>query len=168
MSRLTMPLARKQNLQIQTVADETLVYDMTTDKAYVLSASAAAVWHACNGERTVQEIAQYLSRETPTDETVVWYALAQLNPLLQEPVAAPHEFGSLSRRQFLTRAGLIAGAAAVPVVVSIVAPKAAHAQSITEVCCDCNNLTGDVLANCSLCNTFCADKGGVQECIECI
>ena len=54
------------DLVIQFAADELLVFDHRTHKAYVLNPTAAAVWHASNGTRTVPEIATYLSGETPT------------------------------------------------------------------------------------------------------
>jgi hypothetical protein len=157
-----LPLARRDDLEIQNVAGETLVYDGSTDRAYVLSPSAAAVWRACNGERTPQEIANYLSRETPTNEQVVWYALGQLNDLLVEPVETPRELAGVSRRQFLKRAGLVAGAAAIPVVVCIVAPPPAHAQSSSGFCCTCaNNVFQDVLT-CEQCTLFCIGEGSTQ------
>lgn len=159
------PLARTNDLIIQTIADETMVYDTITDRAYVLSPSAAAVWKACNGERTVQEIAHFLSRETPTNDQVVWYALAQLNPLLKETVRTPKEFAGLSRRQFLARTGLVAGAVAIPVVVSLVAPQAAHAQSATTSCCSCVVGGGAFqVDNCGDCTTACTSFGGVGQC----
>jgi hypothetical protein len=105
-----------------------------------------------------------LSRTTPTNEQFVWYALGQLNPLLQEAIVLPADIAGLSRRQFLKRAGLLAGAVTVPVVVSLVAPTPAHAQSTTLVCCDCENEEFTFVADCTLCTTFCADKGGVFFC----
>lgn len=164
MSKTIKPLARSAELRVQTVADETLVYDDRTDKAYVLSPSAAAVWRACNGKRSVSDIAQYLSSETRTSELVVWYALRELDDLLVEPVAQPAEIQGMSRRQFLTRTGLVAGAVAVPVVVSMVAPKPAHAQSATQICCVCNNNAFDILSDCTACNSFCVSKDGVKSC----
>ena len=78
MSPHPLPLARTTDLNVQSVGQETLVYDRKTDKAYVLNPAAAAVWGAANGERTIQEIAAYLSRETPTSEQTVSYALGQM------------------------------------------------------------------------------------------
>lgn len=159
MAKSVKPSARHAELRVQTVNDETLVYDDRTDKAYVLSPSAAAVWRACNGQRSVAEIAQYLSAQTPTDVQVVWYALEQLNPLLDAPVQAPQGISGLSRRQFLARTGLIAGAVTLPVVVSIIAPKAAHAQSVTTVCCTCLNSAQISLTNCLDCVPYCQQQG---------
>lgn len=163
MQRSQYPLARQQNLVVQPAADELLVFDTTTDKAYVLSPSAAAVWRACDGKRSVQEIANYLNQTVPTNEQVVWYALRQLNDLLQEPVALPNEIAGISRRQFLKRAGLVAGAAAIPVVVTLVAPTPAHAQSVLDtLCCVCNGGIPTVIPGTEClneCLAFCTATG---------
>jgi hypothetical protein len=159
-------MARTDELTSETVADETLVYDARTEKAYVLSPSAAAVWRACNGARSAQEIAQYLSAETPMNEQVVWYALGQLNDLLVEPVTLPKDLVGISRRQFLQRAGVVAAALAVPVVVTIIAPAPAHAQSVTIWCCMCVNGVGNSYTNCDQCTEFCASIGStLDECL---
>jgi hypothetical protein len=166
MKKSVLPLARRDDLNLQTVAGEALVYDTRSDKAYVLSPSAAAVWRACNGERSVQEIAVYLSRETPTSEEVVWYALGQLKDLLVEPVQPPASMAGISRRQFLKRAGIVAGAAAIPVVVRIVAPPPAHAQSVIVWCCLCMSGVGNTYTNCDQCVDFCQSIGStLNDCI---
>jgi len=161
MSRTIRPEARQDDLVVQSATDELLVYDNQSDRAYVLSPAAAAVWRASNGKRTVPEIASYLSQETLTDEQTVWYALGQMQDLLREPVQMPQELVGMSRRKFLQRASIVAAAAAVPVVVSLVAPTPAHAQSGT-VACKC------VIASCSesvtcgaQCIAFCAGSGGI-------
>ena len=131
MSRTIRPQARREDLIVQPAADELLVFDRGTDKAYVLNLTATAVWRASNGKRTVPEIATYLSRETPTSESTVWYALGQLQDLLEEPVTLPHELVDVSRRKFLKMSGAVAAGVAVPVVINIIAPTPAHAQSAT-------------------------------------
>jgi len=133
MSRPLLPLVRQEDLVVQAAADELLVFDRRTDKAYVLNPTAAAVWRAANGQRTVQDIATYLSQETPTSEQMVSYALGQMQELLQEPAQVPRDLKGISRRQFLKRAGLIGAAAAVPVVVCIAVPSPVHAQSGCEL-----------------------------------
>jgi hypothetical protein len=167
MTNKRLPLARRDELDIQSVGGETLVYDKRTDKAYVLSPSAAAVWRACNGKRSVEDIANYLSRENPTTEQVVWYALGQLNDLLAEPVTVPSAYAKLSRRQFLQRAGLVGGAVAIPIVVSIVAPAPAHAQSVTVFCCVCVSGDTEEMTSCAGCLSFCESQAsGEESCAE--
>lgn len=165
MSHSTHPLARKSDLRLQNAGDELMVYDTRTDKVYVLNPSAAAVWRACNGKRSVQEIAHYLNQTTPTDDQAVWFALGQLNELLEEPARVPNDYLGMSRRQFLKRAGFVAGAAAIPIVVNIVAPTPAHAQSATFSCCTCNDDSIDQTQACGTpCDNFCASHGGTKSC----
>ena len=158
------PLAREKGLTIQPMDNETLVYDSVTQNAYVLNPITSAVWYACDGKHTVQELTQQLNQKTPTSESVVWYALKQLEDLLEEPAALPHEYVGMTRRQFLARTGLVAAALTIPVVTKIALPSAAHAQSATNVRCICVN--GDSCApnNCADCPAECSDLGGFIGC----
>jgi Coenzyme PQQ synthesis protein D (PqqD) len=126
-----IPRARKDDLVVKGLNDEVLVYDLKRDKAHSLNASAAFIWKKCNGRRTVAEVAQALSKEfnVPADEQTVWLALDQLSKfnLLEAKVSRPAGMPQISRRQMM-RIGA-AAAFALPVIVSIVAPTAANAQT---------------------------------------
>lgn len=126
-----LPAARKKSLIIKEVEDETLVYDLETDKALCLNRTAGRVWKSCNGKRSVAELRDLLEKETgsPVVEDVVWLALDQLETfkLLEVSVARPQRFAGLSRRQILKTAGLTA--AAIPIITSIIAPTPAQAAS---------------------------------------
>jgi Coenzyme PQQ synthesis protein D (PqqD) len=134
----TVPRARKADLVVRELPDELLVYDLQRDKAHCLNRSAAFVWKQCNGRRTVGDVARALAKElrTPVDEQTVWLALEQLGKfnLLEEKAVRPAHLPRLSRRDML-RLG-VAAAAALPVIVSVVAPTAASAQTaITPAQC---------------------------------
>lgn len=133
-----VPPAREKGLVVKSLNDEVLVYDLERDKAHALNQSAAFVWKKCNGRRTVNDIAQAVSKEfkTAADEQTVWLALEQLSRfnLLKQKIARPAGVPRISRRQMM-RIGA-AAAFALPVVISIVAPTAANAQtSITQAVC---------------------------------
>src|SRR4051812_49356910 len=51
------PLGRSEDLIVQEVEDEVLVYDELSNRAHCLSADAARVWRACDGVKSEQEIA---------------------------------------------------------------------------------------------------------------
>src|SRR2546428_7062431 len=51
------PRQRRDGLVVQELPEETLVYDLERHKAHCLEAVAAAVWEACDGHRTVEQIA---------------------------------------------------------------------------------------------------------------
>lgn len=169
MSRQTMPLARTTDLIVQPLDRETIIYDGATHKAYVLNSTAAAVWHACNGKRSVAELAAHLSKDTPIPEQVVWYALGQVNDLLEEPLTLPPELAGVSRRKFLKMSGAVAAGVVIPSVVKLLAPTPAQAQSAgNAVCCVCTNGTTATFTGslaCDKCDLLCTlSSGSVASC----
>ena len=167
MSPHPLPHARTTDLNVQSVGPETLVYDRRTDKAYVLNPTAAAVWHACNGKRSVRDLAEHLSQDSPTSEKAVWYALGQLHDLLEDPVPLPPEMARLSRRKFLKMTGAVAAGVTIPLVVTLVAPAPAHAQSGSFMPCRCGTDPCAYLVNqCIQCEGQCALDGKTFCCGE--
>ena len=126
------PKARQEGLVVQQLADEVLVYDNERFKAHCLNRTAALVWQHCDGKKTTRDIALALEKEagSPVGEEVVWLALGQLGKsrLLTERVMPIDGNAGISRREVIRRVG-IAAAVALPVVTSIVAPKAAQAAN---------------------------------------
>lgn len=114
---MSRPAARTDDLVVESLDGEVLVYDLGSDRAHCLDPIAAAVWRACDGKRSVVEIARLAN----VDEPAAWAALRSLDraQLLREP---------LPRRK-PTRRQALAAAAAVPLVVSISTPAAAQAAS---------------------------------------
>jgi len=126
------PVARKSGLVVQEMPDEVLVYDLESNKAHCLNQTAAKVWKACDGNRTVSDIAAGFGKG---NEDLVWLAIDQLseNELLEAGVVS--KFKGQSRRDVIKKIGL-ASIIAVPMVASLVAPQnALAAQS-----CHCVNL----------------------------
>lgn len=135
-----LPLARKDSLIVKEVENETLVYDLTTDKAHCLNETAARVWKKCDGKTSAGDIANLLGADAKTKvhENVVWLALDQLEEfrLLEEGAATPVRLLEMTRRQMVQALG-VAAALTIPVITSIVAPTAAMAASIPAGgCCD--------------------------------
>lgn len=154
------PKARQEGLVIQQLEDEVLVYDNERFKAHCLNQTAALVWQHCDGKNTTRDIALELEKKagSPVGEEVVWLALGQLgrSRLLTERVVAPAGKAGISRREVIRRVG-IAAAVALPVVTSIVAPKAAQAANClpqgssctTAVQCCSNLCPGAPTGTCS-------------------
>jgi hypothetical protein len=138
--------ARQDDLVIRELPGELLLYDSETHDAHCLNETAAFIWRQCDGKTSVPEIAQRLSAKTgaDVDEELVWVAAEDLwkrQLLVGEPEPARER--TMSRSQLVRRAALVA-AVSVPVVTSIVAPKAAQAASCiptggacspTVICC---------------------------------
>jgi hypothetical protein len=136
-----IPLARTKNLLISQVGEEVIVYDQERDTAHCLNAMAARVWHYCDGQNTVEDIAKLLEEdlEVSADEDVdwrglVWLTLEELQRfyLIQEylsqpisPVVQSAGESRVSRRKMIKTATLVGGFAIgsmFPLVKSIVAP----------------------------------------------
>jgi hypothetical protein len=140
-----MPRARSEGLLFSPLNDELVVYDTERDQAHSLNRTTRLVWHYCDGQTSVAQVAELLARElqAQVDEQVVWLALQQLeqNHLLQTPLALPAV--KISRRALARRVGLIA-AAALPVVTSLAVPPAVAAVSATSCFFDTDCPPGQV------------------------
>ncbi len=146
-----LPRARKHNLIIKELTDETLVYDRENDQAHCLNSTAARIWQHCDGQSSISEIAQSLGEQTDTkaDDTIVWLALDQLKKfnLLATAPAAPAHLAGMSRRQWVRNVGF--AAIALPVIVSISAPTADAQASLLPVGRCCGNPTQCASNNCA-------------------
>ena len=140
-TRALMPRARQDELVVEELQDETLVYDLKRHKAHCLNRTSALVWQHCDGRATVADVATLLDRQLkiPADEAVVWMALDRLGTahLLTEQVTLPAERARYSRREVLRTLRRAAGISLLlPVVESIVAPRAAaQASCVTLTLC---------------------------------
>jgi hypothetical protein len=138
------PLARSEDLVVESLADELLVYDLETKTAHCLSPLAARVWRVCDGETSPEKLARALE----VDRGEIDAALDQLHAsgLLVTP-----QLGGSTRREFGMKVSKVAaGAAALPLVLSMAAPAAAQTQSVILFCF---NLSGpDGVQECATCN----------------
>jgi len=109
--------------------DEILVYDRDRNVGHCLNATAAAARKLCDGEKSTSEVAKLLTQQLsgPVDESVVQLALEELSKarLLVEGEKPARR---TSRRSAIRTLG-IAGAIALPLVTSLVAPTPARAAS---------------------------------------
>lgn len=125
-----IPVARQEGLVIQELPGEVLVYDLNTNKAHCLNQTAASVWKSCDGKNSVADITRLLADTVgnPVQEDLVWLAIDQLseNNLLEGEKATT--FSRQNRREVIKKVGL-AAVVALPLVTSLVAPKAAQAGS---------------------------------------
>ncbi len=54
-TRALMPRARQDELVVEELSDETLVYDLKRHKANCLNRTAALVWQDCDGQTSVAQ-----------------------------------------------------------------------------------------------------------------
>ena len=133
MTNKTKPKSRRVQIVEQEVDGEILIYDLRADKALCLNKTSALIWQACDGKRTVAQISDLLGKQlqTRTNEDIVWLALDQLSKekLIEPSVDVAARFEGLSRRQVIKKIG-VGSMVALPVVASLIAPTAIHAQTL--------------------------------------
>ena len=132
--------------------DELLVYDQQRNVGHCLNATAAEAWKLCDGKRSTSELAKILTRQlsAPVDEPVVLLALEELSKArllveVEKPVRRT------SRRAAIRAIG-IAGAIALPLVTSLVAPTPARAAS-------CRAKNSPCTTNAQCCSGHCRGSG---------
>jgi hypothetical protein len=170
-----LPQIRTRDIVVQNLGKEVLIYDLNRHKAFNLNETAAAVYQACDGRTTFEELK---IRNRFTDD-LIYLALDQLkkDDLIEAGEAFVSPLAELSRREAIRRVGL-ASLVALPVISSLVAPTAAQAQSLVEVACatpggsvcktadDCAAVgycnTG-VVPNCTCISNCCVECPGVNQ-----
>ncbi len=129
----TKPKSRETNLAVQNLENETLVYDLRTNQAYCLNKTSSLVWQYCNGKNSVADISKLMSinLQTLVSEEFVLLALHELNKnnLLENRQENSGYFNDQNRREMVKRVGT-ASMIALPVILSIIAPTVANAQSV--------------------------------------
>lgn len=145
------PVCRRNDLVVQELDGEILIYDLKENKAFCLNETSARVWQACDGKKTMAEIGRELG-----DEDMAWLALNDLkkSKLVVWEATTLAKFEGMSRREVIRKVG-IGTVVALPIVASLVAPQAAFAQSCPATCntdadCiatnpSCNNCTGSMM-----------------------
>lgn len=171
--RTTLPRARRQGLEIQELAGETLVYDLERHRAHSLNEVASLVWRSCNGRTSAETVARRLRHELglSADTELVHHVVARLGKahLLDRPAPNEKNEKGYSRRELLQtmhRLGLSA-ATLLPLVSSIVSPTEAYALSCIEQvdcsaapdCTLCLNPGGNCNPYWQCCNGQCVPPG---------
>ncbi len=132
-----IPIARTEKLLIQEVGNELIIYDRERNASHCLNPMAAQVWHYCDGQNTIKDIAKLLEKELNQDvdtQQLVWQALKDLERchLIEEYISQSTNAASISRRKVIKTAVLVGGFAIgslSPAIRSIIAPTPAMAGS---------------------------------------
>jgi hypothetical protein len=164
-----MPLARREELIVEELDAEVLIYDKRTHEAHCLSPAAGQVWRACDGKTSREQLAAELGLEADT----VKRALDELEAcgLLDGGANA-----GVTRREATTRFAKVgATAAAAPLIYSIVGPIPEAAASVPIEQClagqnsdcgtpGCFNCTH---CGCCCCQTMTTPPSGCTSTIQC-
>ncbi len=109
------PRAREDNLIVEPVGDELLVYDRDRHQAHCLSRATAFIWRRCDGEHSAKELTRILGAELEIHvaERIVWRTLEALDRvgLFRERLPVPREIADRSQ---LTAVSVDVSAPALP------------------------------------------------------
>jgi hypothetical protein len=121
------PRARTDEVITDQVEEDLVVYDQSNQIAHALSAEAASVWQACDGQRSVDVIASDLKLEVPVVERAL-QELSDCRLLRDDPtIDLGHR---VSRREAAKKFAKVGAAAlAAPMIYSVAVPGAAMAVS---------------------------------------
>jgi hypothetical protein len=142
------PKARKQNFLVESLDDEILLYDVQTNEATCLNASAVLIWELCDGQRTIGKIRDEVGNPELTERHVadILDQLREQNLLENDAtvsedvtVSESEAEAASSRRSFLGHAA--AASLVLPVVMSMRVPAAA--QSLSKLGAQCGPPLGD-------------------------
>lgn len=126
------PIQRTQSIKMQEIGGELLVYDQKIHQAHCLTGTALTVWNLCDGQHSVEQIANHIARTVGNfpNEEEVWQILTQFSEadLLKLSVQAyeANNASIKSRRRAIAKMGL---ATATPFFLSISVPPPAFAAS---------------------------------------
>ena len=147
-----LPQSRKNDLVVQQLENEILVFNTKNNKAFCLNNTSAAIWLKCNGKNSLDDITTKTRLElgNSVDRDFVSLALDQLeqNELLEHSFEVSNSLRNVSRRQLIKKVG--AGSMiALPIISSIAVPSALHAQSLLangQTCTGNGNCISDCCA----------------------
>ncbi len=153
------PESRCESLLTIDAKNETLIYDLTNNRALCLNETASAIWSQCDGKKDISEIIKTIKEKHKIDSneeliTLTLYELNQ-NDLLIKTDQLQKISQTFNRREMIKKIGYTT-AFALPVVTSLMAPLATHAQSGTVldgICTD--SCTANAQCVCNVANVTC-------------
>jgi hypothetical protein len=121
-----LPKAKSHNILVQEASNEVLIYNTENNEVYCLNETAAFIWQNCDGTKTISEI-KLMNNQLNDDLIFLTLDLLKQKDLLDKTSESYFPTESIDRRKMFAKYGALA--VALPLITSIVAPIAVHAQS---------------------------------------
>lgn len=153
-----LPLARANDVVIQELGKEILIYNLKTNKAYSLNETCSIVYNSCDGKTAFDDLK---IKHKFTDD-IIYLALDELKKdnLIETDNSIISPFAGMNRREVIRKVGLTS-MIALPVILSLVAPTAAMAQSGKKAnCASCTTNAECASGNCATTSAICKAGGG--------
>ena len=131
-----LPPTKNDNIVVQNIGKEILIYDLGSHRAYCLNETLAKIYAACDGKMTFQEF----KKLHPFTDDLIFLSLDELKRenLIETIDDYESPFATLTRREAIKRVGL-ATSFALPLISSLVVPSAINAASPTTPCSNTAN-----------------------------
>ena len=130
-NKIKLPSMRTANLVVKELSNEILIYDLEKNKAFCLNETARLIMDECDGVKSIDEAAESLNRKLKAgiSEEMIWMVIEQLKNanFIKQEYEIPVQTTRVTRRKILQSAATLG--IALPIITSLVAPTAAHAQS---------------------------------------
>lgn len=162
-----LPVARQDNLVVQELPGELLIYDLNINKAYCLNDTSRRIWELCDGRTTLAEARTKLAKTlfSPVDNQVIFLALAEFEKqgLIVTGSLAGTGVPRVSRRSLMNTA--LKASIALPLVAAVAAPASAQAAG---TCIGDGNACENPIDCCSgLCDSFTRICGCTPDTFQC-
>lgn len=160
-----LPKARMENIVVQELDNELLIYNLISNKALCLNETSKLVWQACDGKTSATEISEIIGQKlnSPINEDLIWLALDILKKenLIENGEQFSNYFAGMSRREVIRKVGL-GTMIALPVIASVIAPSSVFAASCAGMTAEFSPCSGDT--DCTTCCCSIAAPGS-RTCI---
>lgn len=164
---MKLPKVRNQNIVIQEIGNEIMIYDLEINKAYCLNETSAIIYQNCNGETDFAD----LNSKYNFPNEIIYLTLDQLQKenLLEKKSEFLSPFKGLSRREVVKKI-VLGSMIALPVIASIVAPTAINAASCNLLASGATTVfvcTSPVVGGCAAGNICSLNVPGFDAGAEC-
>ena len=161
---MILPKARSNNIIVLNLEKELLVYDLSANKAFSLNETSSIVYQNSDGKTSFAE----LKAKYKFSDELIFFALDELEKerLIETDQNYQSPFEKLSRREVVKKVGL-STILAIPVIFSVIAPKAINAASgncVTTNCTPDNYRQGNC---CGSTNRCFGNNTGFGNCFPC-
>jgi hypothetical protein len=134
------PKTRNENIVVQEIENEILIYDLELNKAFCLNETSAIIYQLCDGKNSIADISSSIAKKLnqPINDELIWLALDgfKKDNLLENNEQFEVDFNGLTRRQVIKKVGF-GSLVILPIISSVVAPVAGATASLAPLFAAC-------------------------------
>jgi hypothetical protein len=166
---ISRPVAREEDLLVETVDGDAVVYDLRTKQVHCLKTLAAVVFTTADGTKTAADLAELASYQLaqPVSEADVQDVVLSLEESGLLNSSTLDDGHGVSRRQALKTFAAAGAGAALITTIAAPAALAAGSQIATGNCCGNSATSACEGLNPTCASGHCCQNNGGKQCTEC-